>query len=100
MLKLTQRLIEVASNQIEYSLLRRNPEYNGLIEACHERGIVPLAYSPIGQYRLSGKYSVDNPPPSNRRFGNFSMDKIQPLLDVMKVIAEKHGESHCCVPYV
>ena len=31
--------------------------------ACRELGVVPLAYSPIGQGRLTGKYSAANPPP-------------------------------------
>jgi len=81
--------IPLASNQIEYSLLRRLPEETGLIQAAHERGIVPLAYSPLAQGRLSGKYSAANPPPSNRRFSKYPMEQIEPLLEVMRGIAEK-----------
>ncbi|KAL7005810.1 hypothetical protein EMMF5_004546 [Cystobasidiomycetes sp. EMM_F5] len=83
--------IPLASNQFEFSLLRRLPENNGLLKACHDRGIVPLAYSPIGQGRLSGKYSVENPPPKGRSFGNFPMETLAPLLDVMRGIAEKRN---------
>lgn len=47
-----------------------------------------LAFSPIAQGRLSGKYSATNPPPSNRGFGRYPMEEIEPLLDVMRKIAE------------
>jgi len=81
--------IPLASNQIEYSLVRRLPESDGLLEAAHTRNIVPLAYSPLAQGRLSGKYSVANPPPSGRRFSNYPMEELEPLLEVMRKIAEK-----------
>ena len=53
--------IPLASNQIEFSLLRRRPDTTGLLGACRELGVVPLAYSPIGQGRLTGKYSAASP---------------------------------------
>ena len=55
--------MKLATNQIEFSLLRRSPETGGLIATCKELGVLPLAYSPIGQGRLTGKYSASNPPP-------------------------------------
>jgi diketogulonate reductase-like aldo/keto reductase len=39
--------IQLASNQVEYSLLRRTPETSGLIAECHKRGIAILGYSPL-----------------------------------------------------
>ena len=39
--------IQLASNQVEYSLLRRVPETSGLIAACHQRNIAVLGYSPL-----------------------------------------------------
>ena len=77
----------MASNQIEFSLLRRLPETSGLIAAAHERSIVPLAYSPLAQGRLSGKYTTANPPPTGRAFSNYPMDQLEPLLAVMRKIA-------------
>jgi len=81
--------VPLASNQIEYSLCRRLPESNGLLEACHARNVVPLAYSPMAQGRLTGKYSAANPPPSGRRFSNYPMEELEPLLDVMRRISKK-----------
>ena len=60
---LRNRGLRLASNQIEFSLLRAMPLRVGLISTCRELGVVPLAYSPIGQGRLTGKYSAANPPP-------------------------------------
>lgn len=71
--------------------MRRLPESSGLLAACHERGIVPLAYSPLAQGRLSGKYSSSNPPPAGRRFSDYPMEQIDPLLSVMREIAERRG---------
>lgn len=59
--------LRLATNQIEFSLLRRSPETRGLLETCRELGVVALAYSPLGMGRLSGKYSAQNPPPPNRK---------------------------------
>jgi len=85
--------IQLASNQVEFSLLRRIPETSGLIKACHDRGIAVLAYSPLAMGRLTGKYSAANPPPAGRRFSDYKMETIQPLLDVMTKIATAHGTS-------
>lgn len=85
--------IPLASNQIEFSLARTYPLSSGLIETCHENDIVPLAYSPLAMGRLTGKYSAQNPPPSNRRFGNLPIESLEPLLEVMRTIAENHKVS-------
>ncbi|KAF9413060.1 hypothetical protein BGZ94_000851 [Podila epigama] len=84
--------IQLASNQVEYSLLRRYPETSGLIAKCHELGIAVLSYSPLGMGRLSGKYSAANPPPSGRRFSNYPMEELVPLLTVMEKIAKAHDK--------
>lgn len=87
---LADRGVELASNQIEFSLLRRNPETSGLLAACRKLGVVPLAYSPIGQGRLTGKYTAAAPPPGKRTFST------HPMAEVEKVVAElrRIGESH------
>ncbi|KAF3930156.1 hypothetical protein ABW19_dt0209116 [Dactylella cylindrospora] len=82
--------VPLASNQIEYNLLRRRPETTGLLKACHDRGIVLLAYSPLAMGRLTGKYNSKNPIPGNRQYGNQPWEKVEPLLEAMKEIAENH----------
>ena len=83
--------MRLATNQIEFSLLRRSPETSGLLAACRELGVLPLAYSPIGQGRLTGKYSAANPPPGKRNFSNHPMEVVDGVVAELRRIGEKHG---------
>lgn len=40
--------------------------------------------------RLTGKYSSKNPPPSGRRFSNYPMEQLSPLLDTLLKVAKTH----------
>jgi aryl-alcohol dehydrogenase-like predicted oxidoreductase len=85
--------IPLASNQVEYSLLNRNIERNGLLKECQERRISLIAYSPIGKGMLTGKYSVQNPPPGVRAriYNRSRLEKIQPLVKLLVEIGRRHG---------
>jgi aryl-alcohol dehydrogenase-like predicted oxidoreductase len=89
--ELAKRDVRLATNQIEFSLLRRAPETSGLLAACRELGVLPLAYSPIGQGRLSGKYSAANPPPGRRGFSAHPMEIVDAVVAELRSIGEKHG---------
>ncbi len=89
--ELGKRDMRLATNQIEFSLLRRAPETSGLLAACAELGVLPLAYSPIGQGRLTGKYSASNPPPGKRGFSAHPMEVVDAVVDQLRSIGEKHG---------
>lgn len=89
--ELRSRGLRLATNQIEFSLLRRAPETGGLLATCDELGVVPLAYSPIGQGRLTGKYSAANPPPGNRNFSNYPMEQVDEVVAVLRTVGEKQG---------
>jgi len=89
--ELDKRGVRLATNQVEFSLLRTQPMTTGLLAACQELGVVPLAYSPIGQGRLTGKYSASNPPPGKRNFGNHPMDVVAKVVDELRRVGEKHG---------
>ena len=58
--------VGLATNQVEYSLLTRKPERSGLVETCRELGVTIIAYSPLAQGLLTGKYTAANPPPGVR----------------------------------
>lgn len=87
---LRSRGLRLASNQVEYSLLRVMPQRVGLLHTCRELGVVVLAYSPLGQGRLTGKYSAANPPRGRRNFG------AHPWVAVESIVAELHrvGAAH------
>ena len=90
---LAERGIPLATNQIEYSLLRTMPESGGLLHACRDLGVVVLAYSPLGQGRLTGKYSAANPPPGRRNFSAFPMAEIDPIVAELRRIGEQRGKT-------
>jgi aryl-alcohol dehydrogenase-like predicted oxidoreductase len=83
--------MRLATNQIEFSLLRRVPETGGLLATCAELGVVPLAYSPIGQGRLTGKYTASNPPPGKRTFSNHPMEVVDGVVAELRRIGDKYG---------
>jgi aryl-alcohol dehydrogenase-like predicted oxidoreductase len=89
---LRARGLRLATNQIEFSLLRRAPETSGLLAGLRELGVVPLAYSPIGQGRLTGKYSAKNPPPGRRSFSAHPMERVDAVVAELRRIAHKHGD--------
>lgn len=91
---LARRNVHLATVQVEYSLIHRNPETNGVPDLCRERGITLLAYSPMAMGMLTGKYSLDRLPPAPR-LGKYSSEflfRIQPLLDLMNEIGVQHGQ--------
>jgi aryl-alcohol dehydrogenase-like predicted oxidoreductase len=88
---LGRRGLRLATNQIEFSLLRRAPETSGLLAACQDLGVLPLAYSPIGQGRLTGKYSASNPPPGKRTFSNHPMEVVDRVVAELRRVGERHG---------
>jgi aryl-alcohol dehydrogenase-like predicted oxidoreductase len=89
--ELAQRGVALATNQVEYSLLRTMPESDGLLKACKALGIVLLAYSPLGMGRLTGKYSATNPPPGKRNFSDYPMAEIDPVIAELRRIGDLHG---------
>jgi aryl-alcohol dehydrogenase-like predicted oxidoreductase len=90
--QLRKRGLRLASNQIEFSLLRRAPETGGLLATCAELGVVPLAYSPLGQGRLTGKYSAHEPPPASRTFSNHPMETVDAVVAELRRIGAANGD--------
>ncbi len=89
---LAKRGIPLTSNQVPYSLINRKIEKNGVVQACQERQIHIIAYSPIGQGMLTGKYSEQNPPSGARRFmySKQFLRKLKPLQDKLREIGKAH----------
>ncbi len=92
---LGRRGIPLASNQVHYSLLHRAPEADGVLDACRELGVTLLAYSPLEQGLLTGKYDASRPPQGPRaRLPAFSPDNLAaaaPLLALLGEIGAAHG---------
>jgi aryl-alcohol dehydrogenase-like predicted oxidoreductase len=89
---LARHKIPLASNQVHYSLLNRTVEKDGTLARCQELAIRLIAYSPIEKGLLSGKYSVNSPPPGARARNYASLlPRIGPLLKLMTQIGQDHG---------
>jgi aryl-alcohol dehydrogenase-like predicted oxidoreductase len=87
--------IRLASNQVEYSLVNRKVEKNGLLQKCLDLGVKLIAYSPLGMGLLTGKYTVDNPPQGIRagvvNYNKKLLERMDPLLTLMKRIGSDHA---------
>lgn len=92
---LARRGVPLAVNQVRYSLLHRSPETDGVLDACRELEVTLLAYSPLEQGLLAGKYTPEILPPGARsRAAWFSRDNVaaaQPVIALLRAIAAAHA---------
>lgn len=94
---LAKRGIPLASNQVEYSLLHRRPEVNGVLDACRELGVTLIAYQPLASGALTGKYVTGVRPTGFRRFmGSFrgkGREAVAPVVALLREIGERYDKS-------
>lgn len=84
--------VSLSSNQMQYSLVRRGNELNGLLEECQKTNVRFIAYSPLGMGMLSGKYSPQHPPSGPRRLFYFGqLGRIQALVEKLRELGAAHG---------
>lgn len=94
---LEKRGIPLASNQVRYSLLDRRIETNGVLELAKKHKITIIAYSPLAQGIVTGKFH-DNPAllqnigmrKYNPAFKPAALRESQPLVSLVKELAEKY----------
>lgn len=99
--RLARHNIPLASNQVHYSLLHRKPESNGVLAACRELNVALIAYSPLEQGLLTGKYRVSDaqaPQITGMRrfiptFSTARRSKMEPLLQTMEPVAKAHDKT-------
>jgi len=94
---LGRRGIPLASNQVQYSLLHRQPETNGVLETCRELGITLIAYQPLASGALTGKYLDGSRPVGIRRFREpFRGSKfhvLRPVVTLLRAVADHYGKT-------
>ena len=83
----------ILSNQVQFSLVARGPERE-LVPFAQRSGRIVIAYSPLAQGLLSGRYQAK--PPSNFRryrsaFRASARGRLEPLLAALKEVADHHG---------
>ena len=82
----------VLSNQVRFSLLDRGPE-RALVPWAQRHGRIVIAYSPLGQGLLSGKYQTATPSNFRRFRADFSSTALarrEPLLAALREIGSTH----------
>jgi aryl-alcohol dehydrogenase-like predicted oxidoreductase len=91
---LQHRGLPLASNQVEYSLLQRAPERNGVFEACRTMGVTLIAYSPLAMGILTGKYTPEHLPGGwrARKYNAGYLARVQPLIALLEQIGAPHDK--------
>lgn len=89
--------IPLATNQVHYSLLHRAPERNGVLAACRELDVRLIAYSPLEQGVLTGKYTAGNASgvTTFRRLGSLRRGRLRaaaPLIAALRRIGAAHSD--------
>lgn len=90
--------LRLVSNQVRYNLLDRKIETNGILDTAKELGMAIIAYSPLAQGLLTGKFHEDpglvHRTPGYRKYmGGFKqkgLDKSRPVIQALKELAEKY----------
>jgi aryl-alcohol dehydrogenase-like predicted oxidoreductase len=87
----------VLSNQVRYSLADRSAEED-LLPFAEANGRVIIAYSPLAQGLLSGRYHQGHGPSDRVRGGTppflpENLDRSRPLIGVLREVADAHQAS-------
>ena len=98
--------LPLASNQVLINMLDRRIEHNGVLETARRLGVTLIAYSPLAQGILSGRYHDDPTAVRSLPFGRRSrlspaswgltpkgLARTATLVDALRTVAEAHGAS-------
>ena len=95
---LDRRGHKLVSNQVVYNILNRKIESNGIMDTARELGVTIIAYSPLAQGLVSGKFHEDRElikkrTGSRKYMNTFKQEgllKSQPVINQLKNIAEEY----------
>jgi aryl-alcohol dehydrogenase-like predicted oxidoreductase len=83
----------VVSNQVNFSLAHAGP-LEDLVPFAGREGRLVIAYSPLAQGLLGGRYSADHRPggvrAANPLFGTENLRRVEPLLTTLREVADAH----------
>jgi aryl-alcohol dehydrogenase-like predicted oxidoreductase len=98
--------LTLASNQVRVNLLDRGIESNGVLDAARRLGVTLIAYSPLAQGILAGRYHEDpgrvralpwgrrsRLSPSSRFLTSAGLARSAPLVAELRAVGEAHGVS-------
>jgi aryl-alcohol dehydrogenase-like predicted oxidoreductase len=92
---LEKRGLSLAVNQVQYSLLHREIETNGVLETAKELGVTIVSWGPLASGLLTGKFHKDphilaRTPLIRRRRFRRSMEEARPLIEALEDIASRY----------
>ena len=92
---LGKRGLPLAVNQVEYNLLHRNIETNGVLETAKELGVTIVAWGPVASGLLTGKFHKDpqtlaNTPLIRRRRFRRQIESSRPVITALDEIAARY----------
>jgi len=96
--ELSEYGLRLISNQVNYSLLKRQIERNGVLDTARELGVSLIAYSPLGRGLLTGKFH-DNPSLIKKRhilrryyasLNKIKLKESSAVIEALKSIALKY----------
>ena len=94
---LSRQGVPLATNQVRYSLLSRQVEKKKIVDTARELGVTILAYSPLAQGLLTGKYSAQEQPVGARkldsRFSKTGLEKIALVMSTLRKIGKKYDRT-------
>ncbi len=88
---------DIVSNQVRYNFLQREIEEE-VLPYCRKNNITILAYSPLAQGALTGKYDRGHVPKGdvrdeNKLFALKNIEQIEKVSSALGSIARRHGSS-------
>jgi aryl-alcohol dehydrogenase-like predicted oxidoreductase len=86
---LQARGLPLACNQVQYSLLRREIETNGVLDTARELGVSIVAWGPLASGVLSGKF---HNPDNLAQLPAFRRRRLQPLIEQTRPLISVLGE--------
>ena len=93
---LARRGVPLASNQVQYSLLHRRPEVDGVLAACRELGVTLIAYQPLASGALTGRYLNSRPAGLRRlhpKFRRAAMEALRPVVQLLQTIGAGYDKT-------
>jgi len=91
--------LHLAANQVNYSLVRREIESNGILDTAKELGVTVTAYTPLAGGLLTGKLH-ENPEVMNNKSAMYKMiakRNLEESIPLIKTITEI-GKAHEVLP--
>ena len=88
--------LPLVANQMEYSLINRKIESNGVLNIAKELGVTIVAYTPLGYGLLTGKYHrnpalLERAVSFRKRMLTEMLEASRPLVEMLEEIGKKYN---------